>query len=49
MSTQIVLHLFHLSSEYLANAGQREALLDYSERFIVRLFAGAAVLEHHRV
>jgi AcrR family transcriptional regulator len=49
VSTQIVLHLFHLSSEYLANAGQREALLDYSERFIVRLFAGAAVLEHRRV
>ena len=46
--TQIVLHLFHLSSEYLASAEQRDALLDYSERFVVRLFAGATVLAQHQ-
>ncbi|WP_074299469.1 MULTISPECIES: TetR family transcriptional regulator [Paraburkholderia] len=46
--TQIVLQLFHLSHEYISNAARREALIDYSERFIVRLFAGAAVLEQHQ-
>jgi AcrR family transcriptional regulator len=46
--TQIVLHLFHLSSEYLASAEQRDALLDYSERFVVRLFAGATALAQHQ-
>lgn len=45
--TQMVLQLFHLSHEYIANAGQREALVEYAERFIVRLFAGAAVLAGH--
>ncbi|SIT42366.1 TetR family transcriptional regulator [Paraburkholderia piptadeniae] len=45
--TQIVLQLFHLSHEYIGNAAQREALIDYAERFIVRLFAGAIVLARH--
>lgn len=45
--TQIVLQLFHLSHEYIGNAGHREALVEYAERFIVRLFAGAAVLAQH--
>jgi AcrR family transcriptional regulator len=45
--TQIVLQLFHLSHEYISNAAHREALVDYAERFIVRLFAGAAVLAQH--
>ncbi|SDH37642.1 DNA-binding transcriptional regulator, AcrR family [Paraburkholderia phenazinium] len=43
--TQIVLQLFHLSNEYIGTAAHREALIGYAERFIVRLFAGAAVLE----
>ncbi|NML31054.1 TetR family transcriptional regulator [Paraburkholderia antibiotica] len=48
--TQIVLQLFHLSAEYLdTDVGRREALVDYAERFIVRLFAGAAVLAQHEV
>jgi hypothetical protein len=42
--TRIVLQLFQLSSEFLANPAQRDALIAYSERFIVRLFAGAVVL-----
>ena len=45
--TQIVLQLFHLSHEYISNAARREALIDYAERFIVRLFAGAVVLAQH--
>lgn len=45
--TQIVLQLFHLSHEYIVNAAHRDALVDYTERFIVRLFAGAMVLEQH--
>jgi AcrR family transcriptional regulator len=45
--TQIVLQLFHLSHEYIGNAAHREALVEYAERFIVRLFAGAAVLAQH--
>ncbi|HEX3383144.1 MAG TPA: TetR family transcriptional regulator [Paraburkholderia sp.] len=46
--TQIVLQLFHLSAEYIdANAARRDALIDYAERFIVRLFAGAVVLAQH--
>ncbi|MCC8391625.1 TetR family transcriptional regulator [Paraburkholderia sp. MMS20-SJTR3] len=48
VSTQIVLQLFHLSAEYLdADAARRQALIGYAERFIVRLFAGAAVLAQH--
>jgi len=47
--TQIVLQLFHLSHEFIGNAAQREALIDYAERFIVRLFAGAVVLAQHDV
>lgn len=47
MCTQIVLQLFHLSHEYIGNAAQREALIDYAERFIVRLFTGAVVLAQH--
>jgi TetR/AcrR family transcriptional regulator, fatty acid biosynthesis regulator len=46
--TQIVLQLFHLSHEYIGNAARREALVDYAERFIVRLFAGAVVLAQHQ-
>jgi AcrR family transcriptional regulator len=46
--TQIVLQLFHLSHEYIVNASRREALVDYAERFIVRLFAGAVVLAQHQ-
>jgi TetR/AcrR family transcriptional regulator, fatty acid biosynthesis regulator len=46
--TQIVLQLFHLSAEYIdADAGRRDALVDYAERFIVRLFAGAILLAQH--
>ncbi|RDK02341.1 TetR family transcriptional regulator [Paraburkholderia lacunae] len=46
--TQIVLQLFHLSDEYIAaNAARREALIGYAERFIVRLFAGSALLAQH--
>ncbi len=45
--TQIVLQLFHLAPEYIANAAQRDALIAYAERFIVRLFAGAVVLVQH--
>lgn len=45
--TQIVMQLFHLSHEYIGNAAHREALVEYAERFIVRLFAGAAVLAQH--
>ncbi|MGF6657101.1 AcrR family transcriptional regulator [Paraburkholderia youngii] len=46
--TQIVLQLFHLSAEYIdANDARRDALIDYAERFIVRLFAGAVVLAQH--
>jgi TetR/AcrR family transcriptional regulator, fatty acid biosynthesis regulator len=45
--TQIVLQLFHLSHEFIGNAAQRDALVDYAERFIVRLFAGAVVLAQH--
>ena len=45
--TQIVLHLFHLSHEFIGNAAQRESLIDYAERFIVRLFAGAVALAQH--
>jgi AcrR family transcriptional regulator len=45
--TQIVLQLFHLSHEFIENAAQREGLVDYAERFIVRLFAGAIVLAQH--
>ncbi|MFM0287108.1 TetR family transcriptional regulator [Paraburkholderia megapolitana] len=45
--TQIVLQLFHLSHEYIVNAVNREALVDYAERFIIRLFAGAIVLVQH--
>lgn len=47
--TQIVLQLFHLSHEFIGNAAQREALIDYAERFIVRLFVGAVVLAQHEV
>ncbi|MEW6345549.1 MAG: TetR family transcriptional regulator [Paraburkholderia sp.] len=43
--TQIVLQLFHLSHEYIGVAGHREALIGYAERFIVRLFAGATVMD----
>jgi TetR/AcrR family transcriptional regulator, fatty acid biosynthesis regulator len=46
--TQIVLQLFHLSHEYIGTAGHREALIGYAERFIVRLFAGATLLEAHQ-
>ncbi|CAB3714525.1 HTH-type transcriptional repressor FabR [Paraburkholderia phenoliruptrix] len=43
--TQVVLQLFHLSAEYLnADAARRDALIDYAERFIVRLFAGSVLL-----
>ena len=43
--TQIVLQLFHLSAEYIdADAARRAALIDYAERFIVRLFAGSVLL-----
>jgi AcrR family transcriptional regulator len=46
--TQIVLQLFHLSAEYIdADAARREALIAYSERFIMRLFAGSMVLTKH--
>ena len=46
--TQIVLQLFHLSVEYIdANAARRAALIDYAERFIVRLFAGSVLLAQH--
>ncbi|MGT2470810.1 TetR family transcriptional regulator [Paraburkholderia terrae] len=45
--TQIVLQLFHLSHEFIGNVAQRESLIDYAERFIVRLFAGAVVLAQH--
>ncbi|MFT4066230.1 TetR family transcriptional regulator [Paraburkholderia sp.] len=46
--TQIVLQLFHLSAEFIdADAVRRDALIDYAERFIVRLFAGAVVLAQH--
>ena len=46
--TQIVLQLFHLSAEYIdANAARRAALIDYAERFIVRLFAGSVLLAQH--
>jgi AcrR family transcriptional regulator len=45
--TQIVLQLFHLSHEYIGNAAQRDALVDYAERFIVRLFVGAVALARH--
>ncbi len=44
---QIVLQLFHLSREFIGNAAQRESLIGYAERFIVRLFAGAVVLAQH--
>jgi len=47
--TQIVLQLFHLSHEFIGDAVQRESLIDYAERFIVRLFAGAVVLAQHEV
>ncbi|MDE1184122.1 TetR family transcriptional regulator [Paraburkholderia sp.] len=46
--TQIVLQLFHLSGEYIHNEANREALIDYAERFIVRLFVGATVLSQHQ-
>ncbi|RFU45348.1 TetR family transcriptional regulator [Paraburkholderia sp. DHOC27] len=42
--TQIVLQLFHLSQEYIGNAPHRGALIEYAERFIVRLFVGASTL-----
>ncbi|WP_144138598.1 TetR family transcriptional regulator [Paraburkholderia sp. BCC1884] len=46
--TQIVLQLFHLSAEYIdADAARRDALIAYSERFIVRLFAGSVLLAQH--
>ncbi|CAH2918688.1 MAG: Transcriptional regulator [uncultured Paraburkholderia sp.] len=46
--TQVVLQLFHLSAEYLdADAARRDALVDYAERFIVRLFAGSVLLAQH--
>ncbi|CAB3782111.1 HTH-type transcriptional repressor FabR [Paraburkholderia ultramafica] len=46
--TQIVLQLFHLSAEYIdAHAARRAALIDYAERFIVRLFAGSLLLAQH--
>ncbi|NIF54757.1 TetR family transcriptional regulator [Burkholderia sp. Ax-1724] len=46
--TQVVLQLFHLSAEYIdASAERRDALIDYAERFIVRLFAGAVLLAQH--
>lgn len=46
--TQIVLQLFHLSAEYIdADAARRDALVAYSERFIVRLFAGSVLLAQH--
>ncbi|HEX7933575.1 MAG TPA: TetR family transcriptional regulator [Paraburkholderia sp.] len=46
--TQIVLQLFHLSAEYIdADAARRDALVDYAERFIVRLFAGSVLLAQH--
>lgn len=45
--TQIVLQLFHLSHEFIGNVAQRESLIDYAERFIVRLFAGAVILAQH--
>lgn len=46
--TQIVLQLFHLSAEYIdADAARRAALIDYAERFIVRLFAGSMLLAQH--
>jgi AcrR family transcriptional regulator len=47
--TQIVLQLFHLSQEFIGNVAQRESLIDYAERFIVRLFSGAVVLAQHEV
>jgi AcrR family transcriptional regulator len=46
--TQIVLQLFHLSAEYIdAEGARRAALIDYAERFIVRLFAGSVLLAQH--
>ncbi|MEP9322982.1 TetR family transcriptional regulator [Paraburkholderia phymatum] len=45
--TQIVLQLFHLSHEFIGNVAQRASLIDYAERFIARLFAGAVVLSQH--
>lgn len=46
--TQIALQLFHLSAEYIhADAARRVALIDYAERFIVRLFAGSVLLAQH--
>jgi AcrR family transcriptional regulator len=49
--TQIVLQLFHLSADYIDADGTdnacRDALIAYAERFIVRLFAGSALLAQH--
>jgi AcrR family transcriptional regulator len=42
--TQIVLQLFHLSHEFIGNAARRDSLIDYAERFVVRLYTGAVVL-----
>jgi TetR/AcrR family transcriptional regulator, fatty acid biosynthesis regulator len=45
--TQIVLQLFHLSHEFIGNAAQRDRLVDYAERFVVRLFAGAVAVAQY--
>lgn len=46
--TQTVLQLFHLSAEYIdADDVRRAALIDYAERFVLSLFAGAVLLAQH--
>ena len=42
-STQIVVHLFHLSQEYIEKPDRREAIVEASECTIVWMFAGAAL------
>ena len=41
--TQIVVHLFHLSQEYIEKPERRQAIVEASECMIVWLFAGAAL------
>jgi len=40
---QIVVHLFHLSQEYIENPERRQAIIEASECTIVWIFAGAAL------
>jgi AcrR family transcriptional regulator len=40
---QIVVHLFHLSQDYIEQPEQREYITESSERMIVWMFAGAAL------